>query len=98
MQVYAGECTYRHLNGVQEVASSNLAAPIGLNDGSVDNYGRVVFLAICNSNSDSDGDKLVLAHTYLIQSSRLSGPHFAHRVSFANIARSKVSSLKKRNP
>ena len=28
MQVYAGECTYRHVNGVQEVASSNLAAPI----------------------------------------------------------------------
>ena len=28
MQVYARECTHRHANGVQEVASSNLAAPI----------------------------------------------------------------------
>ena len=28
MHVYAGECMYRHANGVQEVASSNLAAPI----------------------------------------------------------------------
>ena len=54
MQVYACECTYRHLNGVQEVASSNLAAPIGLSDGSVASYGRVVFLAICSSDRNSD--------------------------------------------
>jgi hypothetical protein len=31
MHVYACECTYRHVNGVQEVASSNLAAPIAEN-------------------------------------------------------------------
>ena len=34
------------LNGVQEVASSKLAATIGLNDGSVVGYGRAVFLVI----------------------------------------------------
>ena len=38
------------LNGVQEVASSNLAAPIDLSDGYVNGYGRAVFLVICNSD------------------------------------------------
>ena len=38
----------------QEVASSNLAAPIDLNDGSIGSYGRAVFLAICNSDRNSD--------------------------------------------
>ncbi len=28
IQVYACECMYHHVNGVQEVASSSLAAPI----------------------------------------------------------------------
>ncbi len=62
MHVYACECMQRHLNGVQEVASSNLAAPIGLSDGSVDDYGRVVFLVICNSDRNSDKHCLLLSN------------------------------------
>ncbi len=64
--MYACECMQRHLNGVQDVASSNLAAPNGLSKGSVDSYGRAVFLAICNGVRNSDNPGLTRGWLHLL--------------------------------